>query len=137
MNTRWDLYCHGTDDAAWLSKCEDGLPGDFCVGFTPVCFAPPSPSRDSSCDSSRSVDELLADSLLAPGAVLDYGTTYAHFMQGLEDCTQPNVPIGLLYHDAVTSQKSLQFLPNTPHVVTSTSESQDAFYEVITARCVQ
>lgn len=130
---RWDLYCHGDANPSWLAQCDDGLPADLCAGQAPVCYEP----MPIGALCSQSDEALLADSVLAPDAVVDYGATHAHFMQGLNDCGHPNVPIGLLYHDAVTSQKSLQFLANTPHVVTSTVEGQNAFYDAITTRCVQ
>lgn len=133
--SRWDHYCHGDTDTAWQSSCQDLLPDGFCTGRTVVCSsAEAGGTQGGSCAGDDAT--LLANSVLAPTAVKDYGTTYAHFMQGLEDCTQPNVPIGLLWQAAVTSPKSLQFLPNTPHEVASSQEGQDALLSIITARCV-
>lgn len=130
---RWDYYCHGDSNASWLAECTADLPEGFCTTGLPSCYAAGTPTSGG---CSKTDVELYADSVTAPDAVMSFGDTYAHFMQGLNDCGDANVPIGLLFHDAVTSQKSLQFLPNTPHVVTSTVEGQDAFYAAITTHCV-
>jgi hypothetical protein len=135
VGSRWDLYCHGDTNAAWQGSCRSMLPTNFCVGRTIVCSsAEAGGTQGGSCNGDDA--KLLADSVLAPAAETNYGDTYAHFMQGLEDCTQPNVPIGLLWHEAVTSPKSLEFLPNTPHEVSTTQEGQDALVSIITSRCV-
>jgi hypothetical protein len=56
-----------------------------------------------------------------PGAVLDYPKTSVHFLYGAHDCGEP-VPIGLTYATKVTSRKTIQFVPHTPHALYSTPE---------------
>jgi hypothetical protein len=129
---RWDYYCAGNDDPQWLASCGQPLPAGFCNWTTPICAK----TTNNVANCSRSTTDLHNDSLLASDAVLGYGTTDAHFMQGLNDCDHPNVPIGLLWHQAVTSNKTFEWLSNTPHEVMSTTTGQNALYNAITTRCV-
>ena len=41
------------------------------------------------------------------------------------------VPIGLTYATKVTSEKSIQFVPHTPHALFSTPEGRDAIKKAI------
>lgn len=127
---RWDYACRGADDAAWQSECRASVPSGFCGGNYSCQLG-----AARGCPSAVSAADLLNDSVLAPAAVRDYPRTFTHFLQGLDDCGQPNVPIGLQWHREVTSAKALEFLPNTPHAVFSSREGQDALFAAFVARC--
>jgi hypothetical protein len=75
-------------------------------------------------------EQLLDDSVVHPGAVLDYPKTKVYFLYGARDCGEP-VPIGLTYATKVTSQKSIQFVPRTPHALFSTPEGRQAIKKAI------
>jgi hypothetical protein len=53
-----------------------------------------------------------------------------YFLYGARDCGEP-VPIGLTYATKVTSQKSIQFVPRTPHALFSTPEGRQAIKRAI------
>jgi hypothetical protein len=59
-----------------------------------------------------------------PGAVLDYPKTKVYFLYGAG--LRRTAPIGLTYATKVTGQKSLQFVPPTPHALFSTPEGLPA-----------
>ena len=65
-----------------------------------------------------------------PGAVVNYPTTKVYFLFGAHDCGEP-VPIGLTYATKVTSEKSIQFVPRTPHPLFSTPEGREAIRNAI------
>ena len=74
--------------------------------------------------------QLLEDSVMHPGAVLNYPGTKVYFLYGAHDCGEP-VPIGLTYATKVTSEKSIQFVPHTPHALFSTPEGREAIRKAI------
>ena len=72
-------------------------------------------------------EQLLEDSLMHPGAALNYPKTKVFFLFGAHDCGEP-VPIGLTYATKLTSEKSIQFVP---HPLFSTPEGRDAIRKAI------
>jgi hypothetical protein len=75
-------------------------------------------------------EQLLEDSVMHPGAQLDYPKTRVFFLFGAHDCGEP-VPIGLTYATKVTSEKSIRFVPHTPHALFSTPQGRDAIRKAI------
>jgi len=63
-------------------------------------------------------------------AVLNYPKTRMHFLFGARDCGEP-VPMGLTWAAKVTSEKAVQFVPNTPHAIFSTPEGREAILKAI------
>lgn len=75
-------------------------------------------------------EQPLEDSVMHPGAALNYPKTKVFFLFGAHDCGEP-VPIGLTYATKLTSEKSIQFVPHTPHPLFSTPEGRDAIRKAI------
>jgi hypothetical protein len=96
------------------SKCILGTANGVCTDMTPN----PTPQQ------------LLEDSVVHPGAVLNYPKTKVFFLYGAHDCGEP-VPIGLTYATKVTSQKTIEFVPHTPHPLFSTPEGRAAILKAI------
>jgi hypothetical protein len=74
-----------------------------------------------------------ADSVLHEDAVLNYPKTRVHFLFGALDCSH-TVPQGLLHENKVTSEKYVQFVPKTPHLISSTPEGRAAILNAIEKR---
>jgi hypothetical protein len=72
----------------------------------------------------------LEDSVMHRGALLNYPKTKVLFLFGAHDCGEP-VPIGLTYATKLTSEKTIQFVPHTPHALFSTPEGRDAIRKAI------
>jgi hypothetical protein len=75
-------------------------------------------------------EQLRNDSVVHPEAVLDYPKTRMHFLYGAKDCGEP-VPIGLTYATKVRSETQIEFVPNTPHNISSTPEGREAVRRAI------
>ena len=137
--SRLDYACVKEASPEWASLCASIVPKGV-MECTPACIlGPPRSPVDSFVYKSGvcrqvSLDatpqQLLEDSVVHPGAVLDYPKTKVYFLYGAHDCGEP-VPIGLTYATRVTSQKSIQFVPHTPHALFSTAEGRQAIKHAI------
>lgn len=87
----------------------------------PVCF---------SCSSTPTLLSLEEDSVLHPGAILDYPATRVHLIIGSEDCSLI-VPMAVLFRDAVNSEIVLEFAPGAPHFVPETPAGREAVLRAI------
>ena len=136
---RLDYACVKQASPEWASLCASIVPKGV-MECTPGCIlGPPDSPKDSFVYKSgvcRQVSpnptpqQLLEDSVVHPAAVLDYPKTKVYFLYGAHDCGEP-VPIGLTYATKVTSQKSIQFVPHTPHMLFSTPEGREAIKKAI------
>jgi hypothetical protein len=136
---RLDYACVKQASPEWASLCASIVPKGV-MECTPACLlGPPDSPPDSFVYRSgvcRQVSphptpqQLWEDSVVHPGAVLDYPKTKVYFLYGAHDCGEP-VPIGLTYATKVTSQKSIQFVPHTPHMLFSTPEGREAIKKAI------
>jgi hypothetical protein len=81
-------------------------------------------------NSEPTPEQLRNDSVVHPDALLDYPKTRLHFLYGAKDCGEP-VPIGLTYATKVRSEKEIEFVPNTPHNISSTPEGREALRRAI------
>ncbi len=76
--------------------------------------------------------ELQLDSILHPGAELDYPGTIVRGLFGTGDCTTA-VPLGLMYVQSVTSRKSFSFVPETQHRVQMSELGREAIVATLLA----
>lgn len=123
--TRLDYLCEVPASATWSAQCTSLVPPATMTCGQPTCepamgnplcpLLPPAPLPG----------ELLEDSILHSEAVVSYPTTDVRMLLGKDDCSSA-VPLGLLYLNAIVSQNSVEFVPNTPHVIFSTLEGRDA-----------
>ena len=137
--SRLDYACVKQASPEWASLCASIVPKGV-MECTPGCIlGPPRSPVDSFVYKSgvcrqvspdETPQQLLDDSVVHPGAVLDYPKTKVYFLYGAKDCGEP-VPIGLTYATRVTSRKSIQFVPHTPHALFSTPEGRQAIRKVI------
>ena len=129
---QWDLTCNEYLSA---SQCrEQRLACTFDTRFNLLsidsAYTPNNPC--SSRDASQR-QTLLADSVMAPGAVMNYPSTDLHFIFGERDCTVA-APLGFMYANAVTSEKSIEFVPGG-HSVQRVPEGAAAYFDAILTGC--
>jgi hypothetical protein len=125
---RMDYQC-GTD-SAWASLCPGIVPPDStdCVPY-PACTIPPSNPTCLQCSATPTDQQLFNDSVMGPGAVLNYPLQVS-FLYGRQDCSSA-VSVGLLYANAITSAKTIEFVPGTPHFVAGTPAGREALLRTI------
>jgi hypothetical protein len=142
---RMDLGCFGSTNATWQNQCNSSYPKaswectplactyQGAIGLIEAAYAPSTPCADAATPATSAM--LLADSVLAPNAVLGYPRTFTHFIFGKADCSEA-VPLGITYAQAVTSAKKVEFVAATPHKVTSTSAGAGAIFAALDTNCV-
>ncbi len=136
---RLDYACVKQASPEWASLCASIVPKGV-IECTPGCILGPPDSpvdsfvyRSGVCiqvSPNPTPQQLWDDSVAHPGAVLDYPKTRVYFLYGALDCGEP-VTVGLAYATKVTSQKSIQFVPRTPHALFSTPEGREAIKKAI------
>jgi hypothetical protein len=126
---RLDYACVKQASPEWASLCASIVPKGV-MECTPGCILGPDNGVCKQVSPNPTPQQLLDDSVVHPGAVLDYPKTRVYFLYGAHDCGEP-VPIGLTYATKVTSQKSIQFVPHTPHALFSTPEGREAIKKAI------
>ena len=136
---RLDYACLGKTNEAWLTQCAALISTSAweCLptGTLPDCFISP---LDGVCVALNPVpteEELLSDSVLAPDGVYHFPRTKMGFIEGTEDC-QVSPVMGILFHNTVESLKTLQFVQDTPHVVSSAPLGRAAMVQTLNADCV-
>ncbi len=139
---RLDYVCN--DATPWPTLCQTVLPTNMIecsAPGEPPCLMVPGPGLVTCriCDPAPSDAHLREDSILHSTAVTHYATanpsheTRVHFIVGSKDCQSVPARMAALYHDSVTSQKVLQFLTQTPHIVTTEPRGQDAVVRAVLA----
>ncbi|MGH9846919.1 MAG: hypothetical protein ACREEM_50115, partial [Blastocatellia bacterium] len=96
----------------------------------PSCTLGPTRGVCQQCSNTPTSEDLRNDSVVHPQALLNYPKTKVHFLYGTMDCGE-SVPIGLTWSTNVTSAKVIEFVPNTPHVMASTTEGRAAIIRAI------
>jgi len=139
---RVDLGCLGA--AAWEQQCHDLVPEDACpdeglsCGYTPGATSLiDSAYEGAPCAAAAEggdVDELVLDSVVSPLGVYDYPQTRVHIIQGREDCSEA-APLGMLYAEAVTSEKEVEWV-DAPHGVFQSQAGMEAIRDAILTGCV-
>ncbi len=137
--SRLDYACVKEASPDWAKQCASIVPKGVMECMPACILGPPRSPVDSfvyktgvcrQVSPDETPQQLLDDSVVHPGAVLDYPKTRAYFLYGTLDCGEP-VPIGLTYATKVTSYKSIQFVPRTPHALFSTPEGRQAIKRAI------
>ena len=125
--SRMDYHCGA--DSTWLSQCPGNVPDDS-LDCTPGCLIPPSHPACRQCSGTPTAEQLRWDGVLNPDAVLHYPRTKVHVILGRQDCSSA-VPMAMLFYNAITSAKEIQFIPNTPHFVPTSPEGREAIRRAI------
>lgn len=123
--SRLDYLCL-PPDGDWGALCPGLVPPLDCG--LPPCTAPSLPFCVLLTDMST--DELVANSVLFPGADLSFGGLGLHMLVGALDCSEW-VPQALLFEGALASPHTLQVVPNTPHDICETPEGRDAIEQAL------
>jgi hypothetical protein len=131
---RLDYACVKQATLQWASLCASIVPANTMQCSKQACILGPGALGPGGVCTQASLqptpEQLLDDSVVNPDAVLNYPKTLVHFIYGRRDCGEP-VPIGLTYATKVTSQKVIEFVPNTPHELASTPEGRAAILKAI------
>ncbi|MEM7200746.1 MAG: hypothetical protein AAF628_10795 [Planctomycetota bacterium] len=129
--TRLDYFCPQPPTAAWLAQCAQLVPPYLlecsplqCTGIQ-VGFG-----LCQRCSPTATPDELREDSILHSDAVLDYPNTRIHVLSGAQDCFD-GVPSAMLFYQAITSEKIIEFIPGAPHFVVLTAEGRDSIVRAL------
>ncbi len=139
---RIDLGCLGEE--AWGSQCRDLVPADACpdeqlkCGYTSGAVS----LIDSAYEGTPCADapgggdvaELMLDSVVSPLGVYEYPQTRVHVIEGKEDCSEA-APLGMLYANAVTSEKEVEWV-DAPHGVFQSEDGMAAIRDAILTGCV-
>ncbi len=126
---RLDFVCQSQPSEEWTKMCASIIPKGV-IECVPGCMLGPNNGVCKQVSATPTTEQLLGDSVLHPGAVLNYPKTKMFFLFGATDCGEP-VPAGLAYATKVTSAKQIHFVPNTPHALFSTQEGRDAVKKAI------
>ncbi len=124
---RLDYLCL-TPTAAWALQCPALVPPGVML-----CSTPCTSRSGQACaitHVSPTAAELVAESILHPGADLDYPTTLVHMLLGALDCST-TVPQALLFRDSMTTPSVLAFVPGAPHAVHSTAAGRTAIAQAL------
>jgi len=139
---RIDHGCLDGADPTWQTECATLAAGSSCAPVSCAYVAGAQTLIDSAYAATHCATgdagfraTFLADSAAAPTGTFDYPATPVHFIFGADDCTEA-VPLGLAFAAAVTSAKTIDFIPNTPHAVFSTTEGAGAIRDAILSGCL-
>ncbi len=127
-----DYACVKQASPEWASLCSTIVPKGVMECGTPGCLLGPANGVCTQVSKTPTQQQLLEDSVMHPGAVLNYPKTKVYFIYGALDCGEP-VPIGLTYATKVTSEKHIDFASKTPHALFSTPEGRAAIRKAIGA----
>jgi hypothetical protein len=126
---RLDYACVKEASPEWSSLCAAIVPKGK-MECASGCILGTSNDVCKQVTAEPTLEQLLNDSVIHPGALLNYPKTRLHFLYGAKDCGEP-VPIGLTWATKVTSEKVIEFVPNTPHNIASTAEGREALRKAI------
>ncbi len=129
---RFDLQCPDPPPAAWLQQCTSLIPAHVFECGQPACVRIRAFNLCDKCGPGATAAELRAQSVLHTNAVTHYPNTRTHLLIGTQDCFD-GVPSGMLYYNAVTSEKVLEFVPRSPHLILFTQPGQDAIVRALLA----
>lgn len=124
-----DYTCMRQASPEWASLCASIIPKGV-MECSSGCMLGPTNGVCLQVSRNPTPEELLADSVMNPDAVLSYPKTFVHFLYGAHDCGEP-VPAGLTWAVKVTSPKKIDFVPKTPHALMSTPEGREAIRNAI------
>lgn len=126
---RLDYACVRQISPEWASLCSSIIPKGV-MECESGCMLGPNNAVCKQVVPNPTQEQLLEDSVMHSGAVVNYPKTKVYFLYGAHDCGEP-VPIGLTYATKVTSWKEIRFVPHTPHALFSTPEGRAAIKTAI------
>jgi len=126
---RLDYACVKQASAEWAPVCASIVPKGK-MECTPSCTLGTSNDVCKQVGASPTLEQLHDDSVMHPGALLEYPKTRVHFLYGAKDCGVP-VPMGLTWATKVRTEKEIEFVPNTPHGMYLTAEGREAIRNAI------
>lgn len=126
---RLDYACVKQASPEWAALCASIVPKGV-MECASGCILGPANGVCTQVSGSPTAEQLLEDSVMHPGAVVNYPKTKVYFLFGAHDCGEP-VPIGLTYATKVTSEHTISFVPKTPHPLSSTPEGREAIRNAI------
>lgn len=136
---RLDYACLGQNNSEWSSLYDSIVTFGQSQGAWSSCVPDktlnPNDGVCKAINANPTEQELLYDSVLAPDGVYSFPRTQTSFLEGTKDC-QVSPVMGVLFHDTITSNKTLQFIANTPHAVSSTPEGRDALFAAFDQNCI-
>ena len=124
-----DYACVKQASPEWSALCASIIPKGV-MECESQCTLGPSNDVCKQVTAEPTPEQLLDDSVMHPGATLNYPKTKLHFLYGAHDCGEP-VPIGLTWATKVTSEKEIGFVPHTPHALFSTPGGREAIRKAI------
>lgn len=128
--TRLDYLCESPASPTWAAMCLALVaPGLLACG-QPTCEPEPNNPVCPLLPASPTPEELLAASILHPGADLDYPNTVVQVLLGDQDCSS-TVPLAILYLNSLASPSALGIVPGTPHLLFSTPAGRDAILQAL------
>ncbi len=127
---RLDYACQYPVPPEWRAISDTIVPPNV-MSCRPQISLSPNDSVCRQCSDNPTSEQLRYDSVVHPDALLHYSHTRLHFIYGGDDCMGPSVPIGLTWSTKVTSQKVIEFVPNTPHVIVTSTEGREAIRRAI------
>ncbi|MCL4550702.1 MAG: T9SS type A sorting domain-containing protein [Bacteroidetes bacterium] len=127
---RLDYACQSPRMQEWITMADTIIPLGAMNCNPPIALSPQH-GVCLQCSDTPSHEALLFDSVVHPDALLHYPNTRLHFIYGANDCDGPSVPIGLTWSTNVTSEKIIEFVPNTSHVIVLSPEGREAILNAI------
>ena len=128
---RLDYVCVREPSPEWSALCASIIPKGV-MECASGCMLGPQNAVCKQVTATPTLQQLRDDSVVHPDAVLNYPHTKVFFLYGAHDCGEP-VPNGLTYATKITSEKSIEFVPKTPHALFSTPEGRAAIRKAIAA----
>jgi hypothetical protein len=130
--TRLDYFCDDPPLAEWASLCSAVVPDGVFECAAPTCTPEPGNPLCPVLPVGASSSELEADSILFPGATLDFPDTALFGVFGTRDCTSA-VPMGLVFFDAVASPTTISYASGAPHAIAVNPNGRDAIVQALAA----
>ena len=136
---RLDYACGSQTNQAWIDRCGANIPNGLFACATsngkPTCFLPAGQEVCTRTSATPTEAELRMDSVMFEGADVNYPRTKMHFLNGTADCAS-TLPNGMEWANAITSEKSVEWVAGMPHPILNSAVGRDALVRTITNQCV-
>ncbi len=133
--TRLDYLCVSPPPPGWAGLCGSIVPPGVLQCGQPECTAGVGSTAALMCavlPPSPLPGQLEADSILHPAAVLSQPRTLVQCLLGVLDCTVA-IPQALLFANALTSPVAVEWVPQTPHLLSSSEQGRSAVVRALLA----
>jgi hypothetical protein len=127
---RLDYACTSPVLPEWAALCPTIVPPGVMMCMPACTFGPAGNPVCFDCSPTPTLQDLRADSVVHLDADLAYPPTRTHFLFGTQDCGQ-SIPMGLTWATVVASEKKVEFVPDTPHALFSTTQGREAIRRAI------